>query len=71
MDELVSSMGLNWVGTGNLNLDHCIHCRTDKAAAVVAGLLLELCRKDLEFYVTKRKGEEGGILPVELCFITC
>lgn len=52
-------MGLNWVGTGNFSLDHCIHCSKDKAAvlsAVVAGLLLELCRKDLEFYVTKRKG---------------
>lgn len=36
-----------------------IHCGKDKAAVlftVVARLLLELCRNDPEFYVTKRKG---------------
>lgn len=52
-----------------------VYCRKDKAAVlftVVARLLLELCRNDPEFCVTKRKGGGGeGILPVELCFISC
>lgn len=39
MDELVCLMGLNWVGTGNLNLDRCVHCSKDKAAVLSAVLL--------------------------------
>lgn len=39
MDESVCLMGLNWVGTGNLNLDRCVHCSKDKAAVLSAVLL--------------------------------
>lgn len=49
-------MGLNWVGTESLNLDHCSKDKAAVLSAVVAGLLLELCRKHPEFYITKRKG---------------
>lgn len=46
-------MGLNWVGTGNLNLDDCIHY-------MLCFLLLLLgcfwnCVEKTVFYVTKRK----------------